>query len=658
MLFGNLSFFYEMLNRINFMSGLTPEKSTRAVVNESPVRQTTSRSKTSATIAVGSLGVGGGSSPNTAYGYSQNTMPSANNASILTTDYPYVVITTQRFGDWKRTLTNQYLSLDGGQMISQIKQPYIAPSLFIRGTGSTPNTFAPNDSLYDTTDYDDFLIVTDIYAYTADYAVNNLAFHQVRSRAISLFNYRTEQGKNIANDTNNLITFSPWSCCAKYKGIAYNPLGNIYNFASVEGESTNVYKADIKKEAFTNLPFKPCYATARNMPIYSSVFNDSYIICNSDIIYMFPDFEGVQRWFIDFGIKAFPTVGDMYEDNFPDDIDDNIGYEDNPQPAEEPFPDNSSDPTDFADPALSNLSFYNIYLLNQGGFTELKQKVLTKDIWQNLQNWLNSPLDSIYSIRLFPFALNQHDSTNVVKGDKLTLLTAELEPVDNYKVLPTYRFYNFNFGQLQVIPYYGNYLDYESTYILYIPCCGSISLEPSSILNQTIYLRGIVDLISGDITVYVIVNDNIIAYTSGNISYSLSLSFDTSSQTQTLTVLQKVAEAVPKMAIGDWGGLAKTAGEGAVEYAGARHHIESTGSQSFNTALYGFVTPFLKIALKVPSQPANYKQLQGMNSSATIKINQAEGYIKGTPYGKWQISGATSTEVDIIKGLIQSGIYI
>lgn len=665
MLYANLSFFYQMLANINKMGDFVPEKSTYCLVDQTPTRIVTTRAALGGdpTKRQLSMGVGGGTSASTIYGFSYNTNIAAITDEISTLDCPYIVITTQSFGEWKRTLTNEYLSLSGGcyfkgRDVSGSAQ-FHSPTLFIRGTGIQTSDFTPESSLYDTTEYDNYLIVKKIYPYTADYETATNLYHQCRARATQCYNYATgaKKGDNIANDTNNLITYSPWACQPTTTvQRPWNLLVDLYSLFQ-SADATNDLVLRINK--FNNAPFTVAYRAPRNGVVRKLASPLSIMECTREIVYLFPTFESVQEWFIDFGIKAYASVDDMYQDRFPDDLDTDIGYPDNPTPDDpEAFPDNNSDPTDFAAPALSNLDLYNIYLLNRGGYMSLKQLLLTTDVWNSIKNWLTQPLNSIYSLKLFPFRLDNHDPTNVSKSNELILMTTTLSPVDCYKILPTYRFTNFNLGTLQLSSYYGNYLDYQAEYLLYVPCCSPIRLEPSSILNKTIYLRGIVDLVSGDITVDVIVDNNIIATTSGNISYEVNISFDSIAQTQNNIILQKIGSIGGNLMTANWGGVASETVEGVKDIVMTRNHVESSGSISFNNAIYNFTTPYLKICLKIPSQPANYKQLQGMNSSATIKINQAEGYLKGTPYGKWQISGATSTEVNQIKQIIQSGFYI
>lgn len=665
MLFANLSYFYQMLANINKMGAHVPKDSTYCVVDQTPNRITTARINPRPLSRQLSLGVGGGSSPNTAYGVSYNTCIGANNDSVSLTDYPYVVCTTQKFGEWKRSLTNEWLSIDGGCYFRSVdisgSAPYHAPNNFIRGTGIQTNTFIPNSSLYDTEEYDDYLIVIAIYPYTDDYETSSNIYHIARSHATQCYNYQlggNNKGKNIANGTNNIIELSPWVCCPTVViQRPWNLLVNLYNFYQ-SGDGT--YELTQRINAFPNVPYVPIFRAPRTTGVVHKLASPNSIMdCTREIVYAFPNFEAIQRWFIDFGIKAYANINDLYEDKFPDDLEDDLGFPEDPQP-DDPIalPDNESDPTDFAAPALSNIDLYNIYLLNRGGYISLKNLLLTTDIWNSIKNWLTQPLNSIYSLKLFPFALDVHDNVNITKSNELVLLTTTLSPIDCYKVLPTYRFTNFNLGSLTLNSYYGNYLDYQASYYLYVPCCSPIQLEPSSIINKTIQLRGIVDLVSGDITVDVIVDDNVIAMTTGNISYEINISFDSIAQTQNNIILQKVAGIGASLVTTNFGGALSQTAETIKDVAMTRNHIESSGSISFNNSIYNFTTPYLKICLKIPSQPSNYKQLQGLNSSATVKINQLEGYVKGTQYGKWQISGATLTELNIIKQAIQNGIYI
>lgn len=221
MLLANLSYFYEMLRRINAMADYVSPKSNYCIVNSTPVRQVTSRSVINTTSQNFALGVGNG---NTAYGLSTNSRQSANLAEIDITDYPYVTLVTQTVAQWKRSLTNEYVSLSGGVGFSNTNAPNSGttamPQNIIFGHNSfMGNNFEIDESLYDTTLYDDYLIVKSIYPYTADYQTSSKIIHQCRSRATAMYARRTT-GQNVANDTNNLITFSPWDCMPSNSSVA------------------------------------------------------------------------------------------------------------------------------------------------------------------------------------------------------------------------------------------------------------------------------------------------------------------------------------------------------------------------------------------------------------------------------------------------------
>ena len=131
---------------------------------------------------------------------------------------------------------------------------------------------------------------------------------------------------------------------------------------------------------------------------------------------------------------------------------------------------------------------------------------------------VSNPLDSIVSLQAFPFTPTMSsESTTVVLGKYDTnvsahILSRQLETI-NFSGVPVFA----RFG--------GCYLDYEpyTSYEIYVPFCGTVTLKAADILGHTLNVKLIVDMYTGVCTGYILADSLCIETVTGTCGVQLPI---------------------------------------------------------------------------------------------------------------------------------------
>lgn len=133
---------------------------------------------------------------------------------------------------------------------------------------------------------------------------------------------------------------------------------------------------------------------------------------------------------------------------------------------------------------------------------------------------VSSPIDSIVSIKRFPFEIPHTFSTqktNVCLGKN----TGSAQGYVTHNV-----FNSVVFSGVQIFPKFGNsFLDYApyTEYELYIPFCGTVKLNAGDILGHTLNCRLQIDLTTGACVAYIMADNLVIETASGVVSCELQV---------------------------------------------------------------------------------------------------------------------------------------
>lgn len=150
--------------------------------------------------------------------------------------------------------------------------------------------------------------------------------------------------------------------------------------------------------------------------------------------------------------------------------------------------------------------------IGQTDYSELNQKIL--DTFQS-----SNPIDCIVSLQRYPMDIPKADSTLVKLGNYETVIPAHTME----KTVYVYLFEMKN----KILPlFYDSFLDYEpyTHFELYVPFCGTTSIEPADILNRKLAVQLVVDFTTGTCTGYIMSDNLVIKTVNGQIAIDIPVS--------------------------------------------------------------------------------------------------------------------------------------
>ena len=165
----------------------------------------------------------------------------------------------------------------------------------------------------------------------------------------------------------------------------------------------------------------------------------------------------------------------------------------------------------------------------QGGvdYNNLNDKMLDSFLTQN-------PIDCIVDLRRYPLEIPKADSCLLKLGKYETI-------VGGYTMEMTVYNYLFELRQ-PIYPLFGDsFIDYEpyTHFELYIPFCGTVSIEPADILNRKLAVQLVVDFTTGTATAYVMSDDLVIKSAQGQIAIDIPVS-----GIQSVTAASQISNAI------------------------------------------------------------------------------------------------------------------
>lgn len=199
-------------------------------------------------------------------------------------------------------------------------------------------------------------------------------------------------------------------------------------------------------------------------------------------------------------------------------------------PYKVPDPTIYNDKTVFGDNTLST-TFVQYYAMNKTGLDMLCTYIYNyiNSIDTNVEDinkaisktfYTNNPLDTIISLKMFPFNI-----TDLVGGAPQNVKLGHLSTGGaGYKLNGSYSV--IDFGSYPVYPVFGDcFLDYSPyTYFeLIIPFCGSVRLDPAQFMGHTLNLKMAIDLYTGACTCYILSDNLCIDSVSGNCAVDMAI---------------------------------------------------------------------------------------------------------------------------------------
>ena len=255
-----------------------------------------------------------------------------------------------------------------------------------------------------------------------------------------------------------------------------------------------------------------------------------------------------------------------------------------------------------------------------------------------------------------PAALNTQATTTIfkdVQGNPITVQGQE-----------------YDFGTFKFNERFRNFLDYgESTSIkLYLPYCGMQTLDPSIVMGGNIRLKGVIDIISGNILYYLIISNSglstaatsVIYNWNGNVACELPIGAEDYGS-KVSAIVTSTIQTAGSLAIAPTGvgaALGTASGLNNVASAVLSNKYVNVGSISSNNGMGGVQYPYILVTVPIPEYPANYGHTVGYPSMQYHALGSLSGYTKVDTVHLEGITGASEDEINEIETLLKKGVVL
>lgn len=394
---------------------------------------------------------------------------------------------------------------------------------------------------------------------------------------------------------------------------------------------------------------------------------------------IFPDIQSIIDMFADFGIPA--TTEQSVAENFPTNIFPNVdisaGYDTNPTPTIDSYPDNSTSDFEIKRPLLPFNPAVDTTVFNAGNVDSLMRWLTTSTFYDNISRLFNEPLSAIIALRYYPFDIVQHDSAHTTLNDTVSIVNVTAEGITGYSVGDDYNAV-ISGGSMEYTAYYGNFADWTNCrYQIYIPYVGIVDVPPSHVINRRLDLSYIVDFLTGKTTAILKSYDkdtnigNVVLMRECSLSVDVPITYSNFNQqqlTRAMSVLSGVQSTVSGAANGASGGVAgAVAGALTGAVGGAMNAAQTYITTPLEMGAVGTVgssggynlpqTAYLIINKRPLAVPSNgFESVSGRASSAYQPIGDVSGLVK-CENARLDIN-CTQAEKDEISSLLSGGVYV
>lgn len=332
--------------------------------------------------------------------------------------------------------------------------------------------------------------------------------------------------------------------------------------------------------------------------------------------------------------------------------------------------DGSSDP--IALPLLPNLSALDTGMLAMYEMTSTQLHNLSRFLWSGafdldtFKKMFNDPMEAILNLSILPVESRPGviDNVNITIGNISTDVAGAFV-TNQYKI--------FDFGVVNINPYWGSFADYSpyTKLSIFLPYVGIKEVSIDDLMGGGVRLQGYVDKLTGSIQYMLFSNQGnprnhghqSVLYTwGGNCQYQIPLT--ASNMTNVINSLLSTTGIIAgaAAAVASGGVAAPVAAVGAASgtignVVGAKTHVERGGGIGGAVGIFSVQTPYFIIERPEQAYPENYDSVQGIPSDTSSPLGYYSGYVKVKAVNL-SIPGATENELTKIENLLKGGVII
>ena len=417
----------------------------------------------------------------------------------------------------------------------------------------------------------------------------------------------------------------------------YSTGNMLTNYSGVYSEASNAHGTDFLYELFHG---KICYIL---FAVYKSGEQCSslcYISCKNKV----PDTSTTAN-VIDYG-----QVGDSFMvllDNKINDVsivnvsigtgeDDNGANNDSDEELENHNVDNSMD--------LLTAGLTSVYNVTSEKLNQLGRFIWTDDAMDNIKLLNNSPIQNIVSCKCIPFSAGSTTTKNIVLGNVDTGVSGNKVISNIGKIL---------IGSVNVTPPFNNFLSYGSytSVSIYLPYLGMRQLDTDKVMGKTLKVYYNVDCLSGNCVIELFSNNVKINEFSCNVSIDIALTSSNRAEIEKGYITSAIGGGV-SLATGNVVGALGSGLNASLQ----KYNYAQSGSCSGSA--YTNISKNCYIIIEYPDLLDNksYKHTKGKPCEKRKRIGNCKGF---TTISNVDLQvKATETEINAIKDLLSSGVYL
>lgn len=420
------------------------------------------------------------------------------------------------------------------------------------------------------------------------------------------------------------------------------------------------------------------------------------IVSNGSLEY--PQWGQTDTWY-DFYYSDWSQVPDWFLDN------NHAQYPEYDKPSTEGGGDGSYTLTDEEIlpgdiPSIDLLSFklYHIYNPNQTDMEHIADWLWSPDFTDNITKNLAHPFDNIISFGFipnfpsgdelsvtpnFPFGIARVPAIPVIEGTATPILTNKVNE----------QFYEILMGEISIEEIWGSFLDYKSSYMIYLPFVGYQMLKINDFMGGDIGVKYNIDVVTGMTVVQVYCRKYETIHTLYNFTTNILSKIQISGVdfNNTYNQFNRMCESSLTSMVGgtsvlpylieDYPDKRRNVGNTRVSLQGMRadRSLFDMGANMANmimqsntiegekkrsglcSTMAGSMSiryPFIARTTPIPQVPSLYKSLVGMPSMITKTLSQVKGYTKVSEVLDDKLASCTNEEKTAIITQLKKGVVL
>lgn len=306
---------------------------------------------------------------------------------------------------------------------------------------------------------------------------------------------------------------------------------------------------------------------------------------------------------------------------------------------------------------ISASSLYTIWNPSQAQLNNLARFLWSTDFVDTIKKILQSPMDALISLALFPVKPPTDGTHNISLGYIDSGVSA-LRVSDQFMTVQT--------SGLVVPHKYNSYLDYApyTSAEIFLPFIGFCPLNINDIMGKSVDVTYNIDLLSGVCTAIVHANAQSLYSYSGNMAMFLPLS--AGNWARMLTPIFGMVGGVATLSAGIGGvmGGAPLLASTSMAVRGAEsignlggNSVSRSGSISGNAGIIGDYQPFIVVTRPINDKPATYDSNIGQTYNKSAQLGTLSGF---TVIEEAHIEGMTATDAEKkeIERLLKEGVIL